>query len=104
MYRVSAQGVDEHMINVHYYYYRTGQLVLAILHSPLDRTASHCYITWSTGLGSQSLLYYMVHGTGQPVLAILHGPWDWAASPCYITQFSGADSLFYITNTYTQNV
>ena len=23
MYRVSAQGVDEHMINVHYYYYHS---------------------------------------------------------------------------------
>ena len=25
MYHVSAQGVDEHMINVHYYYYDTWQ-------------------------------------------------------------------------------
>ena len=79
----------------------TGQLVLAILHGPLDWTASPCYITWSAGLDSQSLLYYMVHWTGQPVLAILHGPLDQTAtelvlailhgpldrtaSPCYIT-------------------
>ena len=25
MYHVSAQGIDERMINVHYYYYRTSQ-------------------------------------------------------------------------------
>ena len=34
MYHVSAQGVDERMINVHYYYYIVIMLPAAILNVP----------------------------------------------------------------------
>ena len=32
MYHVSAQGIDEHMINVHYYYYQDGAVLLKVLY------------------------------------------------------------------------
>ena len=39
MYHVSAQGIDERMINVHYYYYRHCLLTLSLM---LNKTLKWC--------------------------------------------------------------
>ena len=50
MYSVSAQGIDEHMINVHYYYYYY----------------LHMGQTWPSGLPSliQAFMWVVLTGTG----------------------------------------
>ena len=36
MYHVNAQGVDERMINVHYYYYKMGESVYSFILTSSD--------------------------------------------------------------------
>ena len=50
MYHVSAQGVDERMINVHYYYYIIILVTISFSSSDLS------YLNWAERLGSPSNL------------------------------------------------
>ena len=41
MYHVSAQGVDERMINVHYYYYYVNIIVIYVFLTQVSRWKQH---------------------------------------------------------------
>ena len=69
MYHVSAQGVDERMINVHYYYYYNSSatdIVLVTLYSTAVETAiAHCTSRWAMARGHRlntSIVLAAVHG------------------------------------------
>ena len=68
MYRVSAQGVDECMINVHYYYYITVMVDWAlkwIIPVCLWAVSNLLYTgiaNWSDGLINLALYIYLVAG------------------------------------------
>ena len=69
MYHVSAQGVDERMINVHYYYYYPGDFIFCRLsyfaHMPHVNTESY---------GEHSFSYVALEvKSNQYTLVILHG-------------------------------
>ena len=69
MYHVSAQGVDERMINVHYYYYYNSSatdIVLVTLYSTAVETAiAHCTSRWAMARGHRlntTIVLAAVHG------------------------------------------
>ena len=75
MYHVSAQGVDEHMINVHYYYYVIHICVISLscVCVRLTRDGSVMNIAgwlagggWVGGVNSCESLTVLLHKSGGP--------------------------------------
>ena len=67
MYDVSAWGIDEHMINVHYYYYKSPVCASLFLHR-LQLAIGHRQVC--KGLERDQLSLVLVWGAAQPLLLI----------------------------------